>query len=226
LNILIVYAHHEPSSLTAAMKNRALEVLGAAGHATVVSDLYGLGFNHVAQKWDFVTTAGGHFNYMLEQNHAAKLDLAFSPDITAEIQKIKAADFILFISPLWWLSAPAILKGWFDRVMAMGVAWDTGKIFETGLLRGKQTMLAMVAGGPADYFTPTGRYSATPEQILHHINQGLLAFCGLDVHEPYMALNVLGEDQAAREKQLTDLQFRLEHFEDSPSWLVKYPPVS
>src|SRR5581483_12164484 len=141
MNVLVVYAHHEPTSFTAAMKNEVVEALSHQGHKVEISDLYGLGFSPVAQKWDFVTTSGGHFNYMLEQDHAAKLDLAFSPDIVAEIQKLKAADIVIFLAPLWWLGPPAILKGWFERVMAMGVAWDTGKIFETGLLRGKQAMM-------------------------------------------------------------------------------------
>ena len=81
MNILIVYAHHEPGSLTAAMKNTAVNTLTQQGHSVTVSDLYGEGFSAVAQRWDFVTTSGNHFNYMLEQRHAAHLDNAFSPDI-------------------------------------------------------------------------------------------------------------------------------------------------
>jgi NAD(P)H dehydrogenase (quinone) len=179
LNILIIYVHHEPGSLTAAMKNVALQSLEAQGHSVVVSDLYGQGFSAVAQKWDFVTTSGRHFNYMLEQKHSSLLQNAFSPDILGEIQKIAAADAILFITPLWWSSVPAILKGWFDRVLAMGVAWDTGKIYENGLMRGKQAMMAVAAGHPAEYYTAKGRHLATPTQILQPINHGTLAFAAL-----------------------------------------------
>src|SRR3954462_6144771 len=108
MNILIVYAHQEPTSFTAAMKNVALDTLSRQGHTIVVSDLYAQGFNAVAQKWDFVTTSGKHFHYMLEQKHAANLDLAFSPDITSKIEKVHAADIILFLTPIWWFSVPAI----------------------------------------------------------------------------------------------------------------------
>ena len=204
------------------MKNVVIEILSRQGHSVVVSDLYGEGFNAVAQKWDFVTTAGGHFNYMLEQKHAAALDLAFSPDISGEIQKVRAADFILFVSPIWWFSVPAILKGWFDRVLAMGVAWDGGRIYERGLLRGKQTMMIAAAGGPVEYYQENGKHKATPKQILHPINHGTLAFCGLNVHEPFVALNVLGMSEEERTKTLNDLQFRLQHFIDSPQWLTYY----
>lgn len=222
MNVLIVYAHHEPTSFTSAMKNLAIEVLSRQGHAVTVSDLYGQGFNPTAQKWDFVTTSGEHFNYMLEQRHAARLDMAFSPDITGEVQKMQAAELILFVAPIWWFGVPAMLKGWFDRVLAMGVAWDGGKIYEGGLLRGKQAMIIGPAGHPAEYFKQDGKHKATIEQILHPINHGTLAFCGLNVHEPFVALNVLGLDDAGRAKALQDLQFRLEHMVDSPQWSTYY----
>jgi NAD(P)H dehydrogenase (quinone) len=222
MNVLIVYAHHEPSSFTSAMKNLATEVLSRQGHSVVVSDLYGQGFNPGAQKWDFVTTSGGHFNYMLEQRHAARLDMAFSPDIIGEIQKVQTAELILFVTPIWWFSVPAIMKGWFDRVLAMGVAWDGGKIYENGLLRDKQAMIIAAAGGPAEYYKPDGKHKATASQILHPINHGTLAFCGLNVHEPYVALNVLGLDSAAREKTLKDLEFRLSNMLASPQWHTFY----
>jgi NAD(P)H dehydrogenase (quinone) len=222
VNVLIVYAHHEPTSFTSAMKNAAIEALTAKGHNVVVSDLYGQGFNPSAQKWDFITTSGDHFNYMLEQRHAARLDLAFAPDITGEIQKIQTAEIILFVAPIWWFGVPALLKGWFDRVFAMGVAWDSGKIYEAGLMRGKQAMLIAPAGGPADFYKEDGRHKATAQQILHPINHGTLAFCGFNVHEPFVALGVMGMDDKGRAKVLQDLEFRIEHMVDSPQWLTFY----
>jgi len=204
------------------MKNLAIETLEAAGHSVVVSDLYGQGFSAVAQKWDFVTTSGNHFNYMSEQKHAANLQMAFSPDILGEIQKLQAADIVLVVSPIWWSSVPAILKGWFDRVLAMGVAWDTGKIYENGLLRGKQAMLIAAGSHPAEYYRANDRHGATINQFLHHINHGTLAFCGFNVHEPYVALNVMSADMQSREKALADLEFRVKNMLNSPQWLTLY----
>jgi NAD(P)H dehydrogenase (quinone) len=222
MNILIVYTHHEPSSFTAAMKNVALEQLSAQGDTVVISDLYGQGFTPVAQKWDFVTTSGGHFNYMLEQKHAANLEMAFSPDIKAEMDKVLAADIILFITPLWWLGPPAILKGWFDRILAMGFAWDSAKIFENGLMRGKQVMVIAGAGGPHEFFSREGRYKGTINDLLHPLHQGIFAFCGFDVHEPFVVMNVLGTPAENLDKILVELKFRLAHLTDSPHWLIKF----
>jgi NAD(P)H dehydrogenase (quinone) len=222
MNVLIIYAHQEPTSLTAAMKNTAMDTLSRQGHQVVISDLYAQGFSAVAQKWDFVTTSGKHFNYMLEHKHAAQLDFAFSPDIVGEIEKIQQASIILFIFPMWWYSVPAIMKGWFDRVLAMGVAWDTGRIYENGLLRGKQAMLITNAGGPAEFFRREGRHRAAVNDILHPIHHTTLGFCGLNVHEPFVALNVLGSTQPMLDKVLEELKFRVEHLAASPNWLINW----
>lgn len=222
MNILSVYAHHEPSSLTAALKNVATSTLASQGHQLYESDLYGSGFSPKAEKYDFVTTSGGHFNYMLEQRHAALQDMSFAPDISDEIGKLLAADVIIFHTPIWWFSVPAVLKGWFDRVLAMGVAWNGGKIYEDGLLRGKSVMVCAVAGGPKEYYQVNGKHQATMLQILHPIHHGTFAFCGLDVIEPFIVYNSLGLDEPARETVLKEYQFKIEHIIDSPAYLHKY----
>jgi len=222
MNILSVYAHHEPSSLTAALKNVATSTLTKQGHQLYESDLYASGFSPKAEKFDFVTSSGGHFNYMLEQRHAAQQGMTFAPDISDEIGKLLASDIIIFHTPIWWFSVPAVLKGWFDRVLAMGVAWDGGKIYENGLLRGKSAMLCAVAGGPKEYYQVNGRHQATMNQILHPIHHGTFAFCGMNVLEPFVVYNALGLDTAGCEAVLQDYQFRIEHIVDSPAYFHLY----
>lgn len=222
MNVLIIYAHHEPTSFTASMKNLAVQTLTAQGHNVVVSDLYGQGFSAVAQKWDFVTTTGNHFNYVFEQKHAAQLGMSFAPDISGEIDKLLTAELVIFCCPVWWFSVPALMKGWFDRVLAMGVAWDSGKIYEKGLLRGKQAILTVSGGHPQDYYQAEGIHKAPINQILHPINHGTLAFCGFDVHQPFIAYHVLGADIDARTALLKEFETRMQHIVDSPVWLTKY----
>lgn len=222
MTILVVYAHHEPSSFTASMKNLAVQELSAQGHNVIVSDLYAQGFSAVAQKWDFVTTTGKHFNYMLEQKHAAELDMSFAPDIVGELQKLAEAELLLVVAPLWWFSVPALLKGWFDRVLAKGVVWDEGRTYQDGLLRGKQAMLAVCAGDPADDYRDQGRHHANLAQVLHPVNYGTLAYCGFDVHEPFVAAGLNRADPAQLQQLLDELHFRLKNILTSPNWLVKH----
>lgn len=222
MNILSIYAHHEPSSLTSALKNVAVSTLTSQGHQLFETDLYGSGFSPKAEKYDFATSSGGHFNYMLEQRHAAQGGMTFAPDIADEIGKMLAADVIIFHTPIWWFSVPAVLKGWFDRVLAMGVAWDGGKIYDQGLLRGKSAMLCVVAGGPKEYYQVSGKHQATMQQILHPIQHGTFAFCGLDVIEPFIVYNSLGLDNQACNDVLKEYQFKIDHIIDSPSYFHKY----
>ena len=222
MNILSVYAHHEPSSFTSALKNTALSVLTSQGHQVFESDLYGSGFEPRAEKFDFITSSGGHFNYMLEQRHAAQNGITFGPDIRQEIEKLRAAELVVFHFPLWWFGAPAMLKGWFDRVLAMGVAWDGGKYYETGLMRGKSAMLCVTAGFPKDFYRTDGKHQATMQQILHPIQHGTLAFCGFDVIEPFIVYNSLGLSDQERAEVLKEYQFKIEHIVDSPAYFHQF----
>ena len=57
MRVLIVHAHHEPTSFNGALTRHAVEVLTAAGHETVVSDLYAMGFDPVSDRRNFTTVA-------------------------------------------------------------------------------------------------------------------------------------------------------------------------
>jgi NAD(P)H dehydrogenase (quinone) len=222
MNILSVYVHHEPTSLTSSLKNLAVSSLMRQGHLVIESDLYASGFSPKAEKFDFTINSTKHFNYMLEQRFASSNGLAFAPDITSELDKISQADLIIFHTPIWWFSVPAVLKGWFDRVLVMGVAWDGGKIYENGLFRGKSAMLCAVAGGPKEYYQENGKHQATMKQILHPIHHGTLAFCGMDVLEPFVVYNALGQTKEGYEQVLKDYQFKIDNLLTSPTYLQKY----
>jgi NAD(P)H dehydrogenase (quinone) len=222
MTILSIYVHHEPTSLTGALKNTALSILLKQGHKILESDLYGVGFSPKAEKFDFSFLSGHHFNYMLEQKHAANRDMAFGPDIIEEINKLQEASVIIIHTPIWWQGVPAILKGWFDRVLAMGVAWDSGRIYENGLLKGKSVFLCATIGGPKEYYQLDGKHKATIEQILHPVQHGTFAFCGMNIIEPYYVFNSLGLNEKSAQEVIKDYQFRIEHLIDSPSYIQKY----
>ncbi len=43
--------------------------------------------------------------------------------LIAQWEKLKNAQGLAFIAPVFWLHFPAILKGWFERVFAYGDAY-------------------------------------------------------------------------------------------------------
>lgn len=213
MNILIVHASPEPKSFGSAMKDLAVETLSAQGHKVVVSDLYQSNFDPVASAADVTERMDpAYLNYMLEQRNASENDL-FAADIKAEIAKVKEADFIIFNFPVWWFGAPAILKGWIDRVFALGETWSFGGIYDQGLLRGKRGMLSVTTGGPAELYKEDGAHGATLDQILFPITHGALYFCGVEVLPTFVAWSTFQAGDEGRKQYLADFQARLETIE-------------
>jgi hypothetical protein len=65
---------------------------------------------------------------------------------------------------LWWFGLPAALKGWAERVFAMGRTYGGGHIDETGVFRGKRALLSLTTGGPG----PGDRTPPRPHRIHGH----------------------------------------------------------
>ena len=99
MNVLIVYAHPEPTSFNGALRDRAVGVLERLGHQVAVSDLYADGFDPRAGRHDFTTVAGGdRFDYQAEQVAATDAD-AFSPPLDGEQARLLASDLLILQFP-------------------------------------------------------------------------------------------------------------------------------
>uniref|UniRef100_A0A286ZIQ2 N-ribosyldihydronicotinamide:quinone dehydrogenase 2 n=1 Tax=Sus scrofa TaxID=9823 RepID=A0A286ZIQ2_PIG len=134
--VLIVYAHQEPRSFNGSLKDVAVAELSRQGCRVTVSDLYAMGFEPSATRKD-VTGALSNpsfFNYGVE-SHEAYRRKALSSDIVEEQKKLQEADLVIFQFPLYWFSVPAILKGWMDRVLCQGFAFDFPGFYDDGFLK-------------------------------------------------------------------------------------------
>jgi NAD(P)H dehydrogenase (quinone) len=208
VNVLLVFAHPERASFVGALLDAAVTELKAAGHEVVVSDLYADGFDAAANAADFLERADpGYLNIGMEQMHAAQGG-GFAPLLQREMDRVAAADLVIFLFPMWWFSVPAILKGWFDRVFAYGVAYDFERTWNRGVYRGKRAMLAFTTGAPAAVFEPDGR-SGDLERVLWPLHGGVLALCGFDVLPPFTAWAVPWIGADGRATVLADWRRRL-----------------
>ncbi len=217
---LIVYAHPEPTSFTAALKDTARHALVAMGHEVEVSDLYGEGFNPVAGRHDFVAALDPQrFHYQSEQLHASKTG-GFSAELAREQARLMRADLLLFVFPLWWGGLPAILKGWFDRVCAYGVAYADGKRFDQGYFVGRRAALAIATGGTSERFSAGNTYGEIGD-VLYPVRRCILEYLGLEVVEPFVAYAAPRVDDAARKAYLRQWEARLREIADDPSWRAR-----
>ena len=182
MNVFIVFAHPEPNSLNGVMKDLAAKILRDNGHEVKISDLYGMRFKAVLDQSDFSQRQNSEqFNPMMEQMNAVGTG-SVSQDIKDEVEKIKWADMIIFQFPVWWTSPPAILKGWFDRVFLPGVVHNIaeGKLYDTGLLKGKKAMLSFTTGATKDVYSSEGPHGDLDE-IFKFITHNILEVTGLEV---------------------------------------------
>ena len=203
MNVLIVHAHPEPQSFTAALKNLAVEQITNAGHQVVVSDLYAMNFNPVASAADFNSRKNpDYLVYALEQRINYE-NQTIAADIAAEVEKVKAADLIIFSFPLHWFSVPAILKGWIDRVFISGLMYGGKRFYDQGGLKGKKALLSFTLGGRDHMFGDTAIHGEI-ETMLRPLLRGTLYYVGMDVLPPFIGYHIPYIDQTAREQILQD----------------------
>ena len=221
MRVFIVHAHHEPTSFNAAMTRSAEHALRTAGHAVRVSDLYAMQFDPVSDRRNFTTVKDpARLKQQDEEAHAAQHD-GFAPDLVAEMEKLAWCDTLVFQFPLWWLGLPAILKGWVDRVFALGTAYGGGRYFDRGVFAGKRALCAVTVGGAADAYSGIGIYGPM-NAVLHPIQHGILAFVGFGVVEPFVVHAPARMTATERAATLQRYATRLLTLEHAPT----LPPVA
>lgn len=99
---------------------------------------------------------------------------ALNPRLLQEQARVDRADAVVVVSPIWWLSLPAMLKGWFDRVWSNGWAYEWEHDPEGSLLSERPFVLLLTAAGSAATWERYG-YAAALDATLRI---GLLGWCG------------------------------------------------
>jgi len=201
LKAFIVHAHPEPKSFNGALTRTAVEALTGAGHEVAVSDLYAMQFNPVSDRRNFTTVKDPDtYKQQLEELHATEVS-GFAPDLTAEMDRLQWCDALILQFPLWWFGLPGILKGWVDRVFAMGRTYGRGKWYDDGVFAGKRAMCSVTTGGPAVMYGPDG-LNGDIQQILFPINHGILRFTGFEVLPPFIVYGAARITEAERKSSL------------------------
>ena len=116
MKILAVAAHPVETSFVSALHGRAIETLRADGHMVDDCNLYAEAFDPILSR----------------QDRIAYHDTAVNARTVAPyVQRLREAEALLFIHPVWNFGFPAILKGFIDRVFLPGVGFgldESGKL--------------------------------------------------------------------------------------------------
>lgn len=135
MRVLVLYAHPLPESFHAGLHRLIVDTLRAGGHEVDDCDLYAEGFNPVL-------SAGERRGY-----HEAPGNRA---PVAGYVERLLRAEALVLCFPTWTFGPPAILKGFFDRVMMPGVAFhlDQGRPVRPGLTHIRRILAVTTYGRP------------------------------------------------------------------------------
>ncbi|MBE0429874.1 MAG: NAD(P)H-dependent oxidoreductase [Thermoleophilia bacterium] len=124
MSVSVILAHPGKSSFNHAIAATCVKVLEGNGHVVNFRDLYAEGFDAVLPFEEF------------------DRDIVLPSNIEKHCAEISKASGIVIVHPNWWGQPPAILKGWVDRVIRPGVAYefiegDSGEGVPRGLLKAR-----------------------------------------------------------------------------------------
>lgn len=208
--------------MNAALFERAVTVLTAAGHAVQTSDLYAMGFDPVSDRRNFTSVKDPvFFKQQLEERHATATG-GFAADIEGELQKLEWCDLMIWQFPLWWFTVPGILKGWIDRVFAMGRVYGEGRVYEKGVFTGKRALLSLTTGGAEETYLSAGLHGELLG-VLRPIHRGILEFTGFSVLPPHVIHGPVRMTPEGRIAELERWGLRLEGiFSEEPMTVGRY----
>ncbi len=113
MRVLIVYAHPYEKSFNHAVLESLENGLKKAKHDIDVLDLNAEKFDPVLNKESLAQYSEG---------------TSTDPKVTEYQNRIKNADYLIFVFPVWWTSMPAVLKGFIDKVFLPGFAFSKSKM--------------------------------------------------------------------------------------------------
>lgn len=201
---LIVLAHPNRASFNGAWAEATAQASRALGHEVLWSDLVAMGFDAVERAAHYKGAVDASFDPLKAQEAASDRD-SLPRDVTAEIDKLRRADRVIFHFPMWWFAPPAVLKGWFDRVLLHGRLHDVEHRFDTGHCRDKTVLFCVTTGATAAECGPDGK-----EGNIRHLlwpTAYTLRYLGMRVLEPVVVSGVHGyfegDDRIALESRLS-----------------------
>ncbi len=135
--ILIILAHPDPGSFNHAIAHEVVKAVRGCGHEVILHDLY-------AERFDPVLPAGE----IPRQGEVA-------PEVAGHCRELAEAEGIVIVHPNWWGQPPAVLKGWVDRVVRPGVAYefeegDEGDGVPIGLLKARAAVVFNTSNTPEE----------------------------------------------------------------------------
>jgi len=180
MKFLIVYGHPNPKSFNQAILETLSASLQEAGHDIEIRDLYKMSFDPVLKGPELEGFQKG----------------VFPEDVLREQQHVAWTDILVFISPIWWGGMTSILRGYFDRVFAMGFAYRFGTGGLEGLLTSKKALVINTIGASRQEYESTGVFRSLNQTM----DETVFQFCGMEVlgHHYFCSVTTCSAEERGR----------------------------
>lgn len=134
MNILIINGHPREGSFNNALADAYSSGAKESGATVDRIDLYKL-----------------EYDLNLKYGYTKRVPL--EPDLVEAQKKLKWADHLVWIFPVWWGSTPALLKGFLDRVLLPGYAFKKGEGYKwEQFFKGKTARVISTLDQPPLYY--------------------------------------------------------------------------
>ena len=195
MKTLIVYYHPYKGSYCNAILSAVKAGLKKAGCPSKLINLAKDGFDPVMREKDIRA-----FAELGSGRTEALLDL--DPFVLRYKKKLEWAERLIMIFPIWWMTTPAMVKGFIDKVIFPGVAYvmDDGKL-KSRLKSLKQITVITTMNTPADLYETLFGNSIEGSLIKGTFNQ-------IGIHDAeWISLNKVKQvDYDVRARWLDDLK--------------------
>lgn len=161
MHTLVIAANPDPESLTVATAKAFATGAEGQGATARIINLGTDGFNPAYT--------------LADRDHYYNGGAPMPEDVIPYQKAMEEADVIAFVTPIYWYTMTASMKGFFDRVLCRDFAYDraTGKPLA---LKGKTIRFIALAAGSEEWYETSGIGEALERQILDNTFR---KYCGV-----------------------------------------------
>ena len=196
MTTLVIFNHPYDDSFCNAILKACTNGLAQANKEIDVIHLDKEKFNPVMTEEELKAFAIAH----TQPQEAEKM---LSPQVLEYAKRIKHAEQLVFIFPIWWMLMPALTKGFIDKVFLPGIAYRYNEKDEMeGLLHNiKQVTVITTMGAPGSYYE-----TKINNAVWKALEEGTFKSIGIDNCKWINLSNIKNTTKEERIKWLNDIE--------------------
>ncbi|WP_054634968.1 NAD(P)H-dependent oxidoreductase [Thalassobacillus sp. C254] len=180
---LILFMHPDKDSFNGAILQKVKETFQSSGEEVMVRDIHQLALSPVLSRKEYKDSLQGIYPREVKEEH----------------RYMEWADKITIIFPLWWGTFPAAGKGYLDRILSYGFAYELDGEDPIGKMKGKEVGVIYTTGSPKEEYEGSGM----ADSVNKIMEEAIFSFCGFTPLPPLHFGNVVLASEEEHEEMLS-----------------------